>query len=100
MDFLDLGYFFLSRRGDTGHAWFWTFFYWVAMETFLLFDPTSFNMIRAIIMPLLFVSGCHFYLNYSKQIRVVYAGSRVRNNKALMKLERKVINKVRRLLRA
>ena len=22
MDFLDLGYFFLSRRGDTGHAWF------------------------------------------------------------------------------
>ena len=35
MDFLDLGYFFLSRRGDTGHAWFWTFFYWVAMLAFV-----------------------------------------------------------------
>ncbi len=35
MDFLDLSYFLLSRRGDTGHAWFWTFFYWVAMFAFV-----------------------------------------------------------------
>ena len=35
MDFLDLGYFFLSRRGDTGHAWFWTFLHWVAMLAFV-----------------------------------------------------------------
>ncbi len=35
MDFLDLGYVFLSRRGDTGHAWCWTFFSWVTMLAFV-----------------------------------------------------------------
>lgn len=35
MDFLDLSYFFLSRRGDTCHAWFWTFLHWVAMLAFV-----------------------------------------------------------------
>ncbi len=35
MEFLDFGYFFLSRRGDTGHAWFWTFLHWVAMLAFV-----------------------------------------------------------------
>lgn len=35
MDFLDLSYFFLSRRGDTCHAWFWTFLHWVATLAFV-----------------------------------------------------------------
>ncbi len=35
MNFLDLSYFFLSRRGDTGHAWFWTFLHWIAMLAFV-----------------------------------------------------------------
>ena len=35
MDSLHLSYFFVSRRGDTGHAWFWTSLHWVATLAFV-----------------------------------------------------------------